>query len=377
MGPFTMPSLDLSAFRSRFPILERRVYVNTCSQGPLSRDVRAAVEAYLDLWDAQGSPWDRWVEEVEHVRRAFARWIGALDDEIAVVPSASVAIATIAHALDFTGARRRVVVGEFEFPTMAQNWLAQEPRGAEIRWAPASGDALDASAYEREIDERTLVVPVTHVCFRNGYRLDLPRIISAAHAAGAFAFVDDYQSSGTTAMDVHALGVDFLVTGTLKYLLGPPGCAFLYVRRDLVERLESTVTGWFGRIDPFAYRIDRLDWAASARRFEGGAPTVPNAYAARAGLDLLAQVGADVIEQQIARLTARFVSAMQDAGVDVVTPLAPERRGPLVVVRSTDAAELMRRLDARGIVASARGRGLRVAFHGYNTDDDVDGCILG
>jgi selenocysteine lyase/cysteine desulfurase len=151
--------------------------------------------------------------------------------------------------------------------------------------------------------------------------------------------------------------------------------AFLYVRRDLVEGLESTVTGWFGRVDPFAYRIDLLDWSSSARRFEGGAPTVPNAYGARAGLELLAKVGAPAIGEQVAALTARFIAAMRAAGVALATPEAPDRHGPLVVVRSTDPQELLRRLDARGIVASARGQGLRVAFHAYNTNDDVDAVV--
>ena len=187
--------------------------------------------------------------------------------------------------------------------------------------------------------------------------------------------LDDYQRTGTAPLDVHALGVDFLVTGALKYLLGPAGIAFLYVRRELIERLEPLATGWFGRVDPFAFALDPLDWAASARRFEGGTPPVPGAYAAVAGLDLLNALGPAVIDAQIRRLTARMIDGARSRGFAVATPDDPERRGALVVVRCRDAATLVRRLETRGIVASARGTGLRVSFHAYNTDEDVDAVL--
>ncbi len=113
------------------------------------------------------------------------------------------------------------------------------------------------------------------MCFRNGYRLDVAALAALCRERGAYLMLDDYQRTGTAPLDVHALGVDFLVTGALKYLLGPAGLAFLYVRRDLIERLEPLSTGWFGRVNPFAFSLDPLDWAASARRFETGTPPVP------------------------------------------------------------------------------------------------------
>jgi selenocysteine lyase/cysteine desulfurase len=370
-----MSQLTPSEFRERFPIFRRRIYVNSCSQGALSVDVEAAVGEYLASWHEGGSPWELWVDKVEELRTAFARAIGAERDEIAVMPSASGGINAIASALDFGGSRRKVVMGEFEFPTMAQVWLAQRTRGAVVEWARAAGDRLDVEAYANVIDSQTLIVPATHVCFRNGHRTDIPALTRLAHERGAYVFLDDYQRTGSGPIDVHALGVDFMVTGCLKYLLSTSGVAFLYVRRELIERFQPTITGWFGRVNPFAFRIDEIDWAASASRFESGTPPVPNAYATLGALGLLERIGFDAVGRQVAALVERYRSAAAARGFVVRTPAEPDRRGPLVVVQSLDAPALVARLAARGIVASCRGNGLRVSFHAYNHEADVDAVV--
>jgi selenocysteine lyase/cysteine desulfurase len=370
--------MNLEEFRARFPIFRRRIYVNTCSQGALSTDVDEAMRAYLDSWHESGSPWEVWVEQVEHLRARFAESIGADQDEIGVVPSASAGINAVASAISFAGPRSRVVIGDFEFPTMAQIWLAQQRRGAAIcraRASAAAPDTLPLEAYDAVIDEQTLIVPATHVCFRNGHKTDIAGLVRLAHGRGAHVFLDDYQRTGSGPIDVHALGVDFMVTGCLKYLLAAAGIGFLYVRRDLIAQLEPTVTGWFGRVNPFAFRIDALDWPAGANRFESGTPPVPNAYAALAALELLGRVGSEIVGRQVDHLTARYARAARDAGFVVRTPEAPARRGPLVVVQSVDGPALVQKLAGRGIIASCRGNGLRVSFHAYNTDGDVDAVI--
>ena len=372
--------MNLGEFRSRFPIFERLVYVNSCSQGALATDVDSAFREYLDSWHESGSPWEMWVEQVERLRARFAASIGADAEEVAVMPSASAGINAVASALRFDGPRSHVVIGDFEFPTMAQIWLAQQSRGATIRraQAPASApDTLPVEAYEEVIDDRTLMVPATHVCFRNGHKTDIARLTILAHDRGAYVFLDDYQRTGSGPLDVHALGVDFMVTGCLKYMLAAAGIGFLYVRRDLIERLEPTVTGWFGRVNPFAFRIDALDWPNGANRFEGGTPPVPSAYAALAALTLLDRIGYGAIGRQVERLSSRYASAAAEAGFVVRTPAASDRRGPLVVVQCIDGPAVVRNLAARGIVASCRGNGLRVAFHAYNNESDVDEVMRG
>jgi selenocysteine lyase/cysteine desulfurase len=363
------------AFRRRFPLLATKVYVNSCSHGALSHDVADALAAFTASWHRFGSPWDQWVGEVERLRTLFAGAVGADADEIAIMPSASTAIAAIATALTFETSRRTVILGEFEFPTLAHVWLTQARRGAVIEWAPAEGETLPIHSYTERINERTLIVPATHVCFRNGYKLDIPQLVEVCHQQGALVMLDDYQRTGTGPIDVHALGVDFMVTGALKYLLGPAGIAFLYVRRALIERYEPLATGWFGRVDPFAFRPERLDWSPSARRFEAGTPPVPNVYAAIAALTLLETIGLSQVQRQICMLTRRFIEGVSDRGFRVATPADPARRGPLVVIRSEDSAELVRRLEARGIVVSSRGDGLRVSFHAYNDETDVDAVL--
>jgi selenocysteine lyase/cysteine desulfurase len=370
-----MSRLSPDQFRSRFPIFNKRVYVNSCSQGALSTDVEAALHEWMQSWHEDGSPWDRWVEQVEALRAMFASSIAADADEIAVVPAASGGINAIASALDFDGPRRRVVIGEFEFPTMAQIWLAQERRGAQISWARAAGDRLPIDAYAAVVDATTLIVPATHVCFRNGHKTDMAAVTALCHDRGALVFMDDYQHTGSGPLDVHALGVDFMVTGCLKYLLAASGIGFLYVRRALIERLQPLITGWFGRVNPFAFRIDALDWPDSARRFESGTPPVPNAYATLAALRLLNEIGYDAVGKQIGHLVARFHDAASSAGFVVRTPADPQRRGPLVVVQSLDAPALVERLARGGIVASARGNGLRISFHAYNNEADVDAVM--
>jgi selenocysteine lyase/cysteine desulfurase len=371
-----VPAASVESFRSRFPIFGRRVYVNSCSQGALSTDVEHALTTFVDSWRTGGSPWDQWIGELERLRAVFAAFVGADVDEVAVMPNATTAAAAVATALPFDGSRRRVVMGGVEFPTMAHLWQAQASRGAEIVWAGDVADAMTTvDAFRSAIDERTRIVSLAAVCFRNGYRLDVRPVVARAHGAGALVMLDDYQHTGTAPIDVHELGVDVLVTGTLKYLLGPPGVAFLYVRRGLIDQLEPLVTGWFGRTAPFAFGLAPLDWAVNARRFETGSPPVPSIYGAVAGLELLRSVGSDVVSGQIAHLVDRFMAGARARGFDVVTPDDPERRGALVVVRSSDAQSLAVRLAAHGIIASARGTGLRVSFHAYNNDDDVESVL--
>jgi selenocysteine lyase/cysteine desulfurase len=230
---------------------------------------------------------------------------------------------------------------------------------------------LPVEAYDAVVNDNTLIVPATHVCFRNGHRTNIQALATLCHQRGAYIFLDDYQRTGSAPLDVHELGVDFMVTGALKYLIAPAGIAFLYVRRDLIDRFQPTVTGWFARANPFAYRHDVLDWAFSAARFEGGTPPVPNAAAALAGLRLLQRVGLEAIGRHVDRIVTRYRSEIEAAGAVVRTPAAVADRGPLVVVEATDGPALVTRLAGHGVIASCRGNGLRVSFHAYNNDDDV------
>jgi len=364
------------AFRKLFPIFDERVYLNSCSQGALGHPVQAALEEFMASWHRHGNPWELWCERMEELRAEFAGLINAEPDEVAVTFSASTAVGALASALDWSE-RPRVVTSDLDFPTMGHVWLAQRARGAEVRHARAEGDRLPLRAFAAEMDGRTGIVATTHVCYRNGFKTDLAGLAELAHAHGAPLLVDAFQSLGTEPVDVRALGVDALVTGTLKYLLGTPGVALLYVRRELAERLRPTDTGWFGQTDPFAYDVHHLDYAPGARRFQSGSPPVPAVYAALAAVRLLRQVGLDAVREHVRALSGRFIAGAERRGLRLMTPAEPDRRGPLVMVRCRDVQRLIERLGERGVLCSTRDGALRVSFHYYNLVEDVDALLAG
>lgn len=359
---------QIGEIRSRFRIFQSKIYLNSCSQGALSDAVENGFHEYLASWHEQGSPWETWVEHYEATRTAFAKFIHASPDEVAIVTSVSAGVNGIASALDFRE-RNKIVMGEFEFPTMGQVWLGQRARGADVRFAPAQDHSLSPAAYETLIDRNTLVVPLTHVCFKNGFRSDVRSITQMAHNAGALVMLDDYQDCGTRPVDVKAMGVDFYVTGTLKYLLGPPGLGFLYVRKELIPSLAPTVTGWFGQANPFAYNPQHFELSPTARRFESGSPSVPNVYGALPGLQMLEEIGMERVAGHVEKLAQELLNRTRELGIVTKTPA--ESRGPLVVLECQDSDLLLKRLGQNGIVASNRFDGLRISFHAYNTVDDV------
>jgi selenocysteine lyase/cysteine desulfurase len=360
---------SIEDFRKRFPVLAEKIYLNSCSQGALSQDVEESMLEYLRSWHKDGSPWEMWVDQYEAGRRQFAQLIGAEPEEVALVASASAGVNALASALSFKP-RNKVVLGEFEFPTMGHIWLAQRPRGADVIFVEAEKNRLRVEAYDALVDRNTLIVPLTHMCFMNGFRSPVAEITKIAHERGALVLLDDYQDSGTRPIDVKAMQVDAYVSGTLKYLLGPPGLAFMYVRRSLAESLVPTVTGWFGQRNPFAFDVRLLDPAPGTRRFESGTPPIPTIYGAMAGVKLLQQFGLQSVADQIRLLTKALIRSASELGVQIKTPL--DSVGPLVVLQSKDADGLVRLFAQDGVICSSRHDGLRISFHAYNTADDVD-----
>jgi selenocysteine lyase/cysteine desulfurase len=360
---------SIEGFRKRFPVLAEKIYLNSCSQGALSQDVEESMLEYLRSWHKDGSPWDLWVDQYEAGRRQFAELIGAEPEEVALVASASAGVNALASALSFKQ-RNKVVLGEFEFPTMGHIWLAQRPRGADVIFVEAEKNRLRVEAYDALVDRNTLVVPLTHMCFMNGFRSPVAEIVKIAHDRGALVLLDDYQDSGTRPIDVKAMQVDVYVSGTLKYLLGPPGVAFMYVRRSIAESLVPTVTGWFGQRNPFAFDVRLLDPAPGARRFESGTPPIPTIYGAIAGVKLLQQFGLQNVANQIRILTQALIRGASELGIQIKTPL--DSVGPLVVLQSKDADGLVRLFARDGVICSSRHDGLRISFHAYNTADDVE-----
>jgi selenocysteine lyase/cysteine desulfurase len=357
--------------RHRFPIFERLTYINSCSQGALSDSVRAAYDDYLTGWDERGAPWDYWVERTETARSTFARLVGGAPDDVAVTTSLSAGVSALASAVDLS-ARRKIVISDFEFPTIGQIWHAQELRGAEVVHVPADGASIPVERFEEAIDEQTAVVSIAAVCYRNGSRLDVEEITRIAHERGALVVLDAYQAIGTYPLDVGSLGVDVLAAGVLKYLLGSAGLGFMWTRPGLAEQLLPTQTGWFADENIFEMDIDDYSPSPTARRFQSGTPPVPNIYAGVAAMELMMEIGIAETREHVNALNERLIAGIDELGGVVVTPRDAEHRGALVCIRSTDAPELVRLLGESGIVTSERDHNLRISAHAYNTADDID-----
>ena len=350
--------------RHRFPIFERLVYVNSCSQGALSDAVRESYAAYLRHWEEKGAPWEYWVERTEAARGAFARLVNADPDEIAVTTSLSAGVSALASGLRWAR-RSKIVTTDVEFPTVGQIWHAQESRGARV--VHARPEEL-----ERAIDEDTAVVSVTHVSYRTGERTDVGEVVRVARDHGALVLLDAYQSAGSIPLDVKELGVDFLAAGTVKYLLGSAGLAFFYCRRELWDRAWPTATGWFADEDIFRMDASRYAPSPTARRFQSGTPPIPSIYAGIAGIELMEEIGVEETREHVLHLNAHLVAGLDELGGTVVTPRERERHGALICVRSNDVEELVAALGRWGIVTSERDSNLRISAHAYNSLEDID-----
>ena len=367
---------NFEALRKEFPVLQRKTYLNSGSYCALANEVRAAFNAYMEDRLLVGANWDVWVMKNESVRNLTATLLHASPDEIAVTASVSAGLNALASAINFTGPRNKVVVSDFEFPTNAQIWHAQEPRGAKVVHVPRAADGyIPAEMFAKAIDEQTKLVAITHVCFRNGAKLDIPGIVRLARAKGAMVLLDCYQSVGSLDIDVKALDVDFAAGGMLKYLLGTAGIGFLYAKDSCVRSLVPTNSGWFAQADITAMDITANRPAPNARRFEAGTPPVVNCYAAEAGLNLLLKVGTPAIEKRNFALTRRCMERLEEIGWPSITPVQDARRGATVAVPSSDAARLQAELMKHDIVTSYRDDNVRASFHFYNNDDDVESFI--
>jgi len=336
---------------------------------------------FLEGWAELGMHWDAWIAEVEQARVAFAALIGAHPSEIAVGTSVSQLVSSVASALATASptTRRRIVSSAVEFPGVAHAWLAMRPGGWSVELlATDENGMVAADRFAASVDEKTALVSVPHVCYAHGALTALEPVVDSAHAQGTLVFVDAYQSVGTLPIDVKASGVDFLASGTLKYLLGTAGIAFLYINPGVLERLEPTVTGWFGRTEPFAFNPAHLDYADNAARFDLGTPPILNAYAARAGMQLVAAAGVERVQAQIGRLSTLAYDLAPRLGLHILGPKPGEGKGAttaLDVGSQSRAHHLELELRDRAIIVSARGSAVRLAPHGFTYEEEMEQAL--
>ena len=374
------PERDLDSYRDEFPVLSRKTYLISASLGPLPTRSRALVDAYLDAWAEKGAPDHVWFEDIfprmRELKRSFASLAGCDPDELAITTNVSVAMSTIASALDFAE-RPKVVMSELDFPTDGHVWLANAKRGVQVEWLRSpDGLTIPLEEYDRAIDERTAVVIVNRVLYRSSAIVDAKQVCRIARERGAYSFLDDYHGIGIVPLDLHDLGCDLYTAGVLKWLCGGPGLAFLYVRRDLIPALEPTVTGWFATADPLSFDTQHLAYHPTARRFEHGTPPAPACFLAQGGLDVISEVTPQRIRARQGELTDHVIARADELGLPVRTPRDRDARGGVVNVGvGPGAGEICHALLDRNVCTDFRGDGLRISPHFFNTEADVDRCF--
>ena len=356
-------------WRSEFPGLARTTYLNSCAHGLLPRRARGAIEAHLDRWE-RDPDWGAWGEAVEDARRAFARLIHARAEDVAVIANASQGVAAVMNAIQPAPARKAIVTWENDFPTSPYLAERQRVRGFEHRHVRGEGLVLRVDPWARHLAGDTALAVLPLVASFSGYRLDVKAFAEAAHARGTPLLVDAFQAAGTVPIDVKRLDVDFLVSGVYKWLLGPAGLAFLYVRPDH-RALSPTTSGWLAAEQPYAFEPQGPQ-ASDARRFQGGGPSVISCVGAAASLGLLHEVGIGAIEARNRALVERILNAAQARKWEVLTPLDPRDRASIVTFRVPDVEKALAALARERVVVNPRLGGIRVSPHFYNRDADVD-----
>jgi kynureninase len=364
---------DWGALRAEFPLLDRYIYFNACSLGPLPRAGTAALHRYADDWDRQGTPvwFTSWLPLLERFRTRVGELLNAPPGSTAIAPSVSVALTTLASGLPLPPGRDKVLIGELDFPTIGHQWLSRP--GFEVEFVPSKdGMTIPPEAFAERIDSRTALVATTHLFYTTGYLQNVRPIADTAHAAGALCLIDGYQTCGCVPIDVEAMDCDAFVGGCLKWLSGGPGNAFLYMRPDLIPQARPQGTGWFATRDPFSFTLQELVFADDARRLETGTWAMASHYAGLAGLDVCLGVGIANIQERLRDLTDRILERCDDAGVKTFTPRDRAQRCGIVTLESNHPEEVEAKLHEQGVIVDSRPGRVRLSPHWCVTEDELE-----
>ncbi len=373
------PHQDLLALRAEFPILERTTYLISNSLGPMPRGVEGELASFAAAWGERGvRAWgEGWWEMAATTGDLLAPLLGVAPGGISMHQNVAVAAAVFLSALDYPAERNRIVYTELNFPNLMYLADGERRRGAEIVVVPSDdGIGVPTERLLAAIDSRTRVVPISHTLFRSAYVQDAQAIARRCREVGAILLLDVYQSTGAVPLRLEEWGVDAAVGGSVKWLCGGPGAAYLWVRPDLAETLHPALTGWQADAEPFSFHTGPLHPAANPWRFLTGTPNVPALYSCRAGYRIVAAVGAERIRERSLALTGHLMAAAEAAGFEVRTPRDPAHRGGTVSVFHPDAERLSHALIERDILCDFRPRaGIRLSPHFYNTEEECDRAI--
>jgi kynureninase len=369
----------LARWRDEFPILETCTYLVSHSLGAMPKRARRYLQEYGDTWATRGvRAWgERWWELGTEVGDLLAPILGAPLGSISMHQNVTVAQAIVASCHRFDGGRRKVVLTDLEFPSNIYLYEGFRRYGAQIEYVRCPDPVrVDTERLLEAIDDRTLLVPLSLVLFKSGCLQDAEAVIEKAHRVGARVVLDVYQAAGAVPIGLEALQADFAVGGSVKWLCGGPGAGYLYVRPDLAPQLEPGVTGWAAHVEPFAFEAGPTRYAPAPRRFQTGTPNVPGLYAARAGFEIVGEVGVEAIRAHSLVLTRRIIQAAEARGYRLHTPVHDRERGGTVTIDMPNGSAVADELIRRGVIVDYRpGAGIRMAPHFYNTQADVDRAL--
>jgi kynureninase len=369
---------DLLKWRSEFPILDKTVYLISHSLGAMPRATYDRLAEYADAWATRGvRAWaEGWWDMPVSLGNEVARIIGADPNTVVMHQNVSICQSLVLSCFlppEQNSRRKKIVYDELNFPSVMYVYEAHaREHGLHIeRVKSDDGITVPLERLLKAIDEETLLVPISHVLFKSAFLQDAKAITERAHEVGAMVVLDVYQSAGTVPFSVKELNVDFATGGSVKWLCGGPGAGYLYVRPDLIDRLEPKTTGWMAHEHPFAFETD-IHYAPNITRFLHGSPAIPALFAAQSGYKIINEIGVPAIREKSVRQNQRLIELAEEAGFRVTSPKDPDRRGGTVTIWDENAAAITTELVRREFIVDHRpGAGVRISPHFYTTDEEV------
>lgn len=362
--------MEVEKYRREFPVTNSYIYLDHAGHSPACKRVYDAIIKCVDKLMESGD----YTVNVRETKKAFAKLVNAKVDEIAVITNTTIGLNTIVNMLEIKSGMN-IVTNDLEYPSNVYPWLKMKNRGIEVRYVKNVDGKIPIEAYEKTIDDNTLAVAVSHVTWTNGFKHNLKELSEIAHKHGAYLIVDAIQSAGAVKINVKEMDIDFMSCGTYKWLLGPTGAGYLYIKEEYIDKFTPPYVGYIGvkyREDPLEFNLYKLEWKETAEKFELGTMSHLSFAGAQAAIELILEVGIGNIEERIMKLTRYLIEKLLDKGFKLQSPTDDEERGGIVNFKLENGNEICKKLRKENIITSFRAGGLRVSPHFYNTEEEID-----
>lgn len=362
--------IDVEKYRREFPVTNNYDYLNHAGHSPACKRVHDTIIKCTDELMESGD----YTVNVRETKDTFAKLVGAKIDEIAVVTNTTIGLNTIVNMLEIKSGKN-IVTNDLEYPSNVYPWLKMRSKGIEVRYAKNINGKIPIETYERIIDDNTLAVAVSHVTWTTGFKHDLKELAKIAHRHGAYLIVDAIQAAGAIKVNVREMDIDFLSCGTYKWLLGPTGAGYLYIKEEHIDKFTPPYVGYIGvkyKEDPLEFDLYKLEWKENAEKFELGTMSHISFVGAQAAIELILEVKIENIEERIMKLTRYLIEKLLDQGFKLQNPINDKERGGIVNFKLKNGNEICKKLRKENIITSFRAGGLRVSPHFYNTREEID-----